>query len=307
MVDNLTTSAVRGIAELSKHGGKRHLAKELDWKIGDEDSDMRTAIHLDFLYDHLMFVAEKGFPWDHVCLVVKFANNILTNSIGKELLDVLKLIQSQSSELGIELGERNFKVYMDFLFSTFLQHFKLFQFVFTNDREKQVPYVQLEVIPPKASESMKEAKEIQVWEYQQNYQELQRKETEKQNERLLKKDKIIIETDKKTEDMIKSIENKKGEKFTKETITDILKEVIETYAANTLEKLKWNVEDAKEDLNFKLQKTVLPRPQVLGPPPRYGLKPKTPGSPPKTAKALKSPSPDRKKSGSGRSRTKAAK
>jgi hypothetical protein len=42
--------------------------------------------------------------------------------------------------------------------------------VFTNDREKQVPNVQLEVIPPKASESMKEAKEIQVWEYQQNYQ-----------------------------------------------------------------------------------------------------------------------------------------
>jgi hypothetical protein len=134
----------------------------------------------------------------------------------------LKFIQSQSSEFGIELGERNFKVYMDFLFSTFLQHFKLFQFVFTNDREKQVPNVQLEVIPPKASESMKEAKEIQVWEYQQNYQELQRKETEKQNERLLKKDKIIIETDKKTEDMIKSIENKKGEQFTKEVSSKII-------------------------------------------------------------------------------------
>jgi hypothetical protein len=43
-----------------------------------------------------------------------------------------------------------------------------------------------------------------------------------------------------------------------------LEEVIETYAANTLEKLKWNVEDAKEDLDFKLQKTCLPRPQVLG-------------------------------------------
>lgn len=134
----------------------------------------------------------------------------------------MKFIQSQSSEFGIELGERNFKVYMDFLFSTFLQHFKLFQFVFTKDREKQVPNVQLEVIPPKASESMKEAKEIQVWEYQQNYQELQRKETEKQNERLLKKDKIIIETDKKTEDMIKSIENKKGEQFTKEVSSKII-------------------------------------------------------------------------------------
>lgn len=152
---------------------------------------------------------------------MKCKNKSFIYFTGKEVLDVLKFIQSQSSELGIELGERNFKVYMDFLFSTFLQHFKLFQFVFTNDREKQVPYVQLEVIPPKASESMKEAKEIQVWEYQQNYQELQRKETEKQNERLLKKDKIIIETDKKTEDMIKSIENKKGEKFTKEVSSKI--------------------------------------------------------------------------------------
>lgn len=307
MVDKLTTLTMREIAEVSKHRGKTMLAKHLDLKIVDEDLDMRTAIHVDFLYDNLMFAAEKGFPWDHVCLVVKFANTVLTNSIGKELLDVLKFVQSQSDDLGCELGERNFKVFMDFLFSTFLQHFKLFQFVFTNDREKQIPCVQLEVIPPKASVPMKEAKELQVWEYLQKYEELQRKETEKQNERLLKKGQIVTETEKKLEVTMKSIESKKGDKFTKDTIKDILKEVIETYAASTLDKLKWNIEDAKEDLEFKLQKTSLPRPQALGAPPRYSLKPKTPGSPPKTAKSLKSPSPDRKKSGSGKSRTKASK
>ncbi|XP_052066147.1 uncharacterized protein C8orf74 homolog [Mytilus californianus] len=304
MVDELSTSAVQEIAGLSKQRGQRKLAKHLNLTVDDGELDMRQAIHLDFLYDNLMFAAEKGFSWDHVCLVAKFAENVLTNSLGKDLVAVLKYIQAESTEIGCELRERNFKVYIDFLFSTFLQHIKLFQFVFTSDRERMSPNVQLEIIPPKSSEPLKEAKEVKIWDYQQNYEGLQRKETEKQNERLLKKQYIAETAEKRLEESMKKIESKKEEKFTKETITDILKEVIGTYTTNTLDNMKWNIEDAKEDLEIKIQKTSLPRPQALGAPPRYSLKPKTPGSPPKTAKALKSASPERKKTGSGRSRKK---
>lgn len=53
---------------------------------------MRQAIHLDFLYDNLMFAAEKGFPWNHVCMVVKFAENVLTNSLGTFACYVLYFI-----------------------------------------------------------------------------------------------------------------------------------------------------------------------------------------------------------------------
>lgn len=138
------------------------------------------------------------------------------------MVAVLKYIQSESTEIGCELGERNFKVYIDFLFSTFLQHIKLFQFVFTRERERMSPNVQLEIIPPKSSEPLKEAKEVKIWDYQQNYEGLQRKETEKQNERLLKKQCIAETADKRLEESMKKIESKKEEKFTKEVSNPFL-------------------------------------------------------------------------------------
>lgn len=137
---------------------------------------------------------------------------------GKDLIEVLKYVQSNSTDLGCQLGERNFKIHMDFLFSTFLQHFKLFQYVFLNEREKKTPYVQLEVAPPKESAPMKQAKEVKIWEYQQNYEALERKEAERQNERLIQKEKLEDDSEKRVQETIKNIEEKKGEKFTKEVI-----------------------------------------------------------------------------------------
>lgn len=75
-----------------KQRGQRKLSKHLNLTADDGELDMRQAIHLDFLYDNLMFAAEKGFPWNHVCLVVKFAENVLTNSLGTFACYVLYFI-----------------------------------------------------------------------------------------------------------------------------------------------------------------------------------------------------------------------
>lgn len=47
---------------------------------------MQKSIHLDYLYDNLLFAVEKGFPWDQICLVVKFAEDLLTYSLGMKSL-----------------------------------------------------------------------------------------------------------------------------------------------------------------------------------------------------------------------------
>ena len=55
----------------------------LDWPPFDEDKCMQQSIHLDFLYDSLMFVVEKGFCWEKAANVVLFADRILNQIKSK--------------------------------------------------------------------------------------------------------------------------------------------------------------------------------------------------------------------------------
>jgi len=65
-----------------KPRGRQCLAQHLGWTAFDEELDMRTAIHLDFLYDNLMFAVEKGFTWDEVCIVFQTSDQLLMESMG---------------------------------------------------------------------------------------------------------------------------------------------------------------------------------------------------------------------------------
>ena len=53
----------------------------------------------------------------------------------------LRLYQAQSPNLMMELGERNYKVYTDFLFSTFFTHFQLYKYVMSQPRKENIPQV----------------------------------------------------------------------------------------------------------------------------------------------------------------------
>ena len=53
------------------------------------------------------------------------------------------LYQAQSQNLALELGERNYKVYTDFLFSTFFTHFQLYKHVLAQPRRENIPQVGL--------------------------------------------------------------------------------------------------------------------------------------------------------------------
>ena len=66
-----------------KAEGKIHLAKCLEWDSSDYDNEtnMRGAIHLDYLYDSLEFAATKGFPWRQVCAVLELAEEFISKTV----------------------------------------------------------------------------------------------------------------------------------------------------------------------------------------------------------------------------------
>ena len=65
-----------------KPSGRLMLLECLKWDSFDEDKDMQRSIHLDFLYDYLMFAVNKGFSWDKVVTVFDFGSELLSEIKG---------------------------------------------------------------------------------------------------------------------------------------------------------------------------------------------------------------------------------
>ncbi|XP_048764447.1 uncharacterized protein C8orf74 homolog [Ostrea edulis] len=292
----LSESVAKNISNLPKEEGKEFLARQLDLKSLQDDENLRNAVYVDFLYDNLTFAVEKGFSWKQVCAVVTFCDGILKDSSDKDLTDALHFLKLQSFELSDILGKRNFPIYTDYIFLTFLRHFKLFKYVFTKERDILKPNLALRVETPADPGNMKSSKPKTVWEYERQYEGIQRTEVEHTNKRLEQKAKTLETAETRTKERLEKISGV-STPLSKEKVSELIGEVIGSYTSLVVEKVKCNITDVQEDLAFKLERTSLPRPQELGPPPRFNLKPKTPLPTPKKTPP-KSPKNERKKSGS---------
>ncbi|KAH3831731.1 uncharacterized protein C8orf74 homolog isoform X1 [Dreissena polymorpha] len=282
----ITSSAAEKIASLSKPDGRKKLQTCLRWSDFDEEQDMQKSIHLDFLFDTLMFVTEKGFKWDQVATVCNFADRLVQKMKDcYRLTDILGFYNSQSSYLFESLGDRNFKILSSYIFETVLPHFKLYQLVFNFPRKEQIPNVPVLVEPPFESKKLKETKTLKVWDYEQQLEELDKKEKARLEEIQAKKEQVVTKIHKDTSlKLEKSV--KTTESFDKEKLGNIIEDVMRGFTLAATESLKHDIERLRDDLEFKLEKTSLPRPQVLGPPPRYNLQPPV-RSAPKTPKSAK--------------------
>lgn len=301
MAVTLSDLAVKSISNLPKNEGKEFLASQLKLACLEDDDNLRNAIYVDFLYDNLMFAVEKGFTWRQVCTVVTFCDGILKDSKDKDITDALQFLKLQSFELADVLGQRNFPIYTDFVFQTYLRHFKLFKYVFTKERDILKPTVSLRVETPTDPGNMKQSKPEIVWEYEKQYESIQREEAEYANKRFEEKAKTLETAEKQAKERLERI-SQVQEPLSKEKVGELIQEIIGSYSSLVVEKVKCNIADIQEDLEFKLARTSLPRPQALGPPPRFNLKPKTPVPTPKKTPP-KSPKNERKKSANSRSKS----
>ncbi|XP_064606957.1 uncharacterized protein C8orf74 homolog isoform X2 [Liolophura sinensis] len=228
----------------------------------------RESIHLDFLYDSIMFASEKGFPWGQVSQVMSTAEELLTGTKGKTLVEAVKLYQEQSIHLIERLGERNFQIYTEFVFSTFMTHFKLFQFVFNVNREELIPKVSRTVACPPSPVALREAKLDYIWEYEQEYNSIESKEKEK-CEKWTKEQKKVAKQSAQSLASVREKLQTVESPLTKESVAEIIKDILGTSALATTERIKTSISQTMEDLELKLERTLIPRPQAMGPPPRF--------------------------------------
>lgn len=123
----------------------------------------------------------------------------------KDLTDALHFLKLQSFELSDILGKRNFPIYTDYIFLTFLRHFKLFKYVFTKERDILKPNLALRVETPADPGNMKSSKPKTVWEYERQYEGIQRTEVEHTNKRLEQKAKTLETAETRTKERLEKI------------------------------------------------------------------------------------------------------
>ena len=85
-----------------------------------------------------------------------------------------------------------------YIFETVLPHFKLYQLVFNFPRKEQIPNVPVLVEPPFESKKLKETKTLKVWDYEQQLEELDKKEKARLEEIQAKKEQVVTKIHKDT-------------------------------------------------------------------------------------------------------------
>ncbi len=99
------------------------------------------------------------------------------------LPETINLYREKCHECQDEVSDNYLKVYSDYMFSTYLQHFKLYQRVFTKDQDCRTIDVNVSVEVPPQPPAFKDGKDVNIWEYEKKLEDIEEKGKERKKER----------------------------------------------------------------------------------------------------------------------------
>ena len=98
---------------------------------------------------------------------------------GKPLVDAIALFKEKLDSCAKYSCDNNLKSVIDYVFLTYFQHYKLYQFVLTQERADDITNVHLVVEPPRAVTVMRDAKPKSVWDEEQRLKQIDQMEQER--------------------------------------------------------------------------------------------------------------------------------
>ncbi|XP_071483750.1 uncharacterized protein C8orf74 homolog [Diadema antillarum] len=270
MAADISVEDAKTVANLQRADGRSKLGELLGWEmIGfDEDAQMRESILLDFLYESLMYGVQKGFPWSQVCSVLRMAAEFHQGTVGQPLSSAVRIYRELSQKFlsDGQMSESNLRLFTSHLFETYLAHYHLYQVVFTTEREPLTVRQHLVVMQPPVPFPLDEGKPFNTWEYQRRLEEIEGEETSRKETLKSQEEGILKELEGGS--LPFSELKEQALLLNREQISQLIEDASRNHANQTEKLLQTRVEERHEDLAFYLEKTALPRPEHLGPPPR---------------------------------------
>lgn len=98
---------------------------------------------------------------------------------GKPLVDAMAVFKEKLDSCAQYSCDNNLKSVIDYVFLTYFQHYKLYQFVLTQERGDDITKVYLVVEPPRTVPVMREAIPKGVWDEEQRIKQIDQMEQER--------------------------------------------------------------------------------------------------------------------------------
>ena len=116
---------------------------------------------------------------------------------GKPLVEAIKIYKKLCLEKQISINDQNLKIFTDYFFTSFMQHYNLYQYVFTNEQSREINITSLKVETVVDPLPFTEAKQAHLWEYEQKYDKIAQEEERKIEELHQKMEKFTQEDQEK--------------------------------------------------------------------------------------------------------------
>lgn len=161
-----TRNEAKHIAHLPKYRGQEYLAKKLHLGSLDEE-DLKSGLIVDYFYDVLQYSTNRGFPWKEVAQSIHFALEIIQQCQGLEFIEAVRLLQRSASSYihQYKLSLQSAKLLCQYFTTSFMAHYKLYQYVLSWPQELNQGNVDLTVECPPEIMKLSTAETLQAWEY----------------------------------------------------------------------------------------------------------------------------------------------
>ncbi|XP_078061779.1 uncharacterized protein C8orf74 homolog [Mustelus asterias] len=256
----LQAEEVRQVAELQKEDGRCHLIKLLKWEAFDEEKDLKPGILLDYLYNTIIFAAEKGFPWPSVALAVCFAEEILCETEGKSMQEALRKLRDKCEEYQHKLNPNFLQHLVNYLSGTFFKHYRLYQFVLCEAREIDQTIHNLEVHIPQEVPILKDGIDAELWKYEKHMAELSEAEDQLRAEMSAFRKTVQLKSVQELEKFYKDLKFQDKEVLERANLEKIIKDAYDIQMTAASEILQKEIETSFQILDLRVQKTTIPLP-----------------------------------------------
>lgn len=290
--------------------GKKRTDNEADRK-NDPIDEGGGEFKLELIFDNFIFALQRGFALSEALSLVPLTCTLLECACaGVPRTQTLRMFRDQAAQLMAQnrIKKMNLEVFSPQFLDDLLRHYRLFHFVSTQPRPPFEAHMSVSITAPKPPPPLSQSKPLAVWTYENKWNEIQNREDREASRREIEKSKFAEETAQKmtkVETQVLETVLEAPSFKDKSTLEHIVKDIADIHIEHLVGNMKLQVNDAVEKLTFKLEKTLLPRPQILGPPPRYSPSPLPPA--PRPTKEPKGAAPEAGKApGASKASAKAA-
>lgn len=256
--------------------------KEKERLMKEEEEEGKGNFELEFVFDNFIFALQRGFSLAECLALLPITRQMLSFACaGVPRTEALRLFRDEAANLVAQnkVKKINLEKFCPQFLDDLLRHYRLFNFVYTQARPPFEAHMRISVTAPKPPPPLQQAKPLAVWTYENKWNEIQTREDQETARRDSERQKFSEET---AERMVK-VEGQVLETILeapsfkdKNTLEHIVKDIADIHVEQLVGNMRLQVNDIVEKLTFKLEKTLLPRPQMLGPPPRYSPAPLPP-------------------------------